>query len=438
MERPYIKNTPLPPQRGLRPRNAPVFQNTFVPKLDEPFPRMDQLMTYKRQSVTCIFFMFLFLMGCTNQPRSASSYVVPDYESQQAASREAIDSEPPLEEPVARPQENRLVRLAIIADINGSYGTDQYDSDVIRSIDMIIEDRPDIVINAGDMVAGQKPKLNYRKMWAGFHTTVTERLLEAGIPMAQVPGNHDASAYPAFAVERETYIDEWNTHKPDLDYVDDSHYPLYYAFRVNGILFIGLDATTLDPLDDEQYAWLEHQLKSNPTPYPAVIIQHVPLYPITTIKPKEILRDARLHPLYAQYGVQLIIAGHQQAYFPARLDGVTYIHSGALGGGPRPVRQNNGVDPKTLTFIDLYPRSAPYIDTRLIVNGREQPFNHNLLPTYIVFDDKILPRVDIRYEDAKYARDYLISPHMTKSQMLTLIDALKDAKGDWSKLPEWK
>ena len=383
-----------------------------------------------------VFLMILFLSGCTKHPADPAPYVVPDYESETTAATEPATDEPPLEELVARPDENRLLRLAIIADVNGSYGSDVYDSDVIRSIDMIIADHPDIVINAGDMVAGQKAKLNYRKMWVGFHTTVTDRLKEAGIPMAQVPGNHDASAYPAFANEREIYIDEWLTHKPELDYVDDTHYPLYYTFRLNGVFFVCLDATTLDPLDDEQYAWLESQLQSNPSPYPPVIVQHIPLFPITTIKPKEILKDDRLHPLYAKYGVQLVIAGHQQAYFPARLDGVTYLHSGALGGGPRPVRQNNGVDPKTLTFIDLYPRSAPYIDTQLIVNGKEQPFNHNLLPTYIVFGDKLLPRVDVRYEDAKFARDYFISPHMTKTQMLTLIDVLHNAEYDWGKIPE--
>ena len=29
-----------------------------------------------------------------------------------------------------------------------------------------------IVINAGDMVAGQRNKLNYRKMWIGFHSSL--------------------------------------------------------------------------------------------------------------------------------------------------------------------------------------------------------------------------------------------------------------------------
>ena len=350
----------------------------------------------------------------------------------------AQQDEAPLPDVTVEPKEERLLRLAVIADMNGSYGSDAYDAEVVKGIDMIIADRPDIVINAGDMVAGQKPKLDYRKMWKGFHANVTQRLLDAGILMAQVPGNHDGSAYPKYEKEREIYIDEWNQRKPALDYVDDSLYPLSYSFMLKGVFFVALDATTLDPLPDDTLAWFEGQLAKNPSKYRPVVFFHVPLYPITTIKPTEILRDDRIPPILEKYHVQLVLTGHQQAYFPAKLRGVTYVHSGALGGGPRPVRQNNGIAPKTLTFVNIYPNSEPYIDTHLIDGGKGEHFNHNLLPTYIVFGNKILPRADVSLEDAEFARDYMISPHMTKSQMDALIKALRANGGDWGKIPDWK
>lgn len=337
-----------------------------------------------------------------------------------------------------QPDETPLLRLAVISDMNGRYGSDQYDAEVVKAIDMIIEERPDIVINAGDMVAGQKNKLNYRKMWAGFHAAVTQRLADAKIPMAQIPGNHDASGYERYAKEREIYIDEWTQRKPDLPYADDSRYPLYYSFVFKDVFFVALDATTLDPLDDEQYAWLEKQLSSNPTPNRPVVFFHVPLFPITTIKPTEILRDGRLEPLFAKHRVQLVINGHQQAYFPAALNGVIYLHAGALGGGPRPVRQNDGIAPKTLTFVNLYKNHPPYIDSHLVDGAKGQHFNHNLLPTYIVFGNKILPRVDMSLENATFARDYMISPHMPKIQTETLIGALKANGGDWSRIPSFR
>lgn len=350
---------------------------------------------------------------------------------------EEVAKEPPLDDVTVEPDEKPLLRLVIVSDMNGRYGSDQYDTEVVQGIDMIIADRPDIVINAGDMVAGQKSKLDYRKMWRGFHSVVTERLKEAGILMAQVVGNHDGSAYSRYVNEREIYIDEWNQRKPELDYVDDSHYPLYYSFKLNDIFFVALDASTLEPMDDEQYVWLEQQLSNNPTSHRPVVFGHVPLFPITTIKPTEILRDSRLPDLYAKYHVQLVMTGHQQAYFPAALKGVVYVHAGALGGGPRPVRQNDGIAPKTLTFVNLYDDHSPYIDTKVINGTNGEKFNHNLLPTYIMFGNNILPRVDVSMEDAEFARDYMISPHLTKSQMLSLINALKENGGDWGKVPEW-
>ena len=121
----------------------------------------------------------------------------------------------------------------------------------------------------------------------------------------------------------------------------------------------------------------------------------------------------------------------------AALKGVVYVHAGALGGGPRPVRQNDGIAPKTLTFVNLYDDHSPYIDTKVINGSNGEKFNHNLLPTYIMFGNNILPRVDVSMDDANFARDYMISPHLTKSQMLSLIKALKENGGDWGKVPEW-
>ena len=135
----------------------------------------------------------------------------------------------------------------------------------------------------------------------------------------------------------------------------------------------------------------------------------------------------------------MFVTGHQHAYFPARLNGVIYLHTGALGGGPRPVRQNDGISPKSLTFVNLYKDHAPYIDTEVIAEDRHVgKFNHNLLPTYIVFGNQILPRIDVDLQDAEFAREYMISPHMTRSQMMMLIEALRANDGNWGKLPDWR
>lgn len=330
-----------------------------------------------------------------------------------------------------------LLRLAVIGDMNGNYGSSEYAPEITAAIDRIIAQKPDIVINVGDMVAGQRSGLNYRAMWEAFHGLVTQRLLDAGVLMAQTPGNHDASGYAPYVKEREIYIEQWSARKPALSYVDDTMYPLYYSFTLNGVLFIALDATTLEPLDDVQYAWLEAQLTQNSQKMPVVVFGHVPLFSITTIKASETLRDPRLQPLFEKYAIKLFITGHQHAYFPAHSQGISYLHAGALGGGPRPVRFNTGVAPKTLSFVSIYADQKPAYETYAMDEG-ERRIRLNRLPTYLKLPQSILARYDITEEDALFAHQHWISAHLTHSQMKMLIEAYKTFGLSYETIPEWE
>ena len=98
------------------------------------------------------------------------------------------------------------LRVAVISDLNGSYGSTRYSPRVAAAVDRIIALAPDLVISTGDMVAGQRrPVLSepeVRAMWEAFHAEVTEPLNRVGIPLVVTPGNHDASAYGGFEAER--------------------------------------------------------------------------------------------------------------------------------------------------------------------------------------------------------------------------------------------
>ena len=92
------------------------------------------------------------------------------------------------------------LRVVVISDLNGSYGSVTYEPRVTAAVRAIIAMKPDLVISTGDMVAGQRrPHLTeteVRAMWDAFHRTVTAPLEAAGIPLAVTPGNHDASNPP--------------------------------------------------------------------------------------------------------------------------------------------------------------------------------------------------------------------------------------------------
>jgi len=143
----------------------------------------------------------------------------------------------------------KALRVAVVSDLNGSYGSTRYDASVDAAVKRIVALRPDLVISTGDMVGGQrKPHLSQPEveaMWRSFHAHVSDPIAAAGIPLAATPGNHDGSAYAGFETERRIYAEQWGARKPALRYIDDAHYPFYYAFAAGDGLFISLDATTV-------------------------------------------------------------------------------------------------------------------------------------------------------------------------------------------------
>src|SRR5690606_32236391 len=100
-------------------------------------------------------------------------------------------------------RKNRPLKICVISDLNSSYGSTTYSEDVKNVIGKLGSIRPDIILCAGDMVAGQKASLteeNINEMWAGFKSTVLNPTSELGIPFGFTVGNHDAS--PSYKLDR--------------------------------------------------------------------------------------------------------------------------------------------------------------------------------------------------------------------------------------------
>lgn len=235
-----------------------------------------------------------------------------------------------------RPRPSTL-RVAVLSDMNGRYGSLHYGEAVHRAVERVVELRPDLVLSTGDMVAGQRAGLQYERMWASFHAAVSDVLAEAGIPFAVTPGNHDASGYPAYAHERAIYVEQWLPRRPPLDFQCDEHFPLRYSFVKGPALFIALDATTTGPLDDAQMAWLERELIRGAHHPVKIVFGHVPLYPFAEGKQNEHLGDPALESLLVRHGVWLFLSGHHHAYYPGRRGPLRLVSTACLGGGARPL-----------------------------------------------------------------------------------------------------
>ena len=225
--------------------------------------------------------------------------------------------------------------VAVVSDMNGGYGSTSYTREVRRTVDWLTEDlEPDLVVSTGDHVAGQKRGLDYASMWDAFHETVTEPLKEAGIPFAPTPGNHDASAAPRYRRERQRFRREWRARRPSVEFVDQAHFPLRYAFEVGPALFVSIDATMPGRLPDRQFRWLEGVLSESDHRV-KIVYGHLPLVPFAEGRESEILGSRRLEQLLRAEEVDMMLSGHHHAYYPGRRGSLRLVGMACLGGGAR-------------------------------------------------------------------------------------------------------
>jgi len=290
------------------------------------------------------------------------------------------------------------LRVVVISDLNGSYGSTRYETAVDTAMTRILELKPDLVISTGDMVAGQRrPHLSRKEiepMWQAFHTHVSEPLASAGIPFAVTPGNHDGSAYRGFALERAIYAEQWMPRKPGLRFLDDVGYPYYYAFVMGDVLFISLDATVVGHLPTSQMDWLRGVLDKYGQVYRRrVVYSHVPLWPFAQGREREFIGDPELQAVLEAADVDLYLSGHHHAFYPGAMKGIAFVSQSCLGAGPRRLLGTKEWSSRSFTLIEI---TDDDLNIAAIAAPRfESAIDWNILPASIRSPAAELKRADL-------------------------------------------
>jgi hypothetical protein len=230
-------------------------------------------------------------------------------------------------------------RIAVISDINGRYGSTDYHPRLANAISRIIELKPNLVISTGDMVAGQRPspkltRAELDEMWQRFHQDIRTPLEEAGIPVLMTPGNHDASGYPGYELERDTYTDYHLNHPPTIRPLPGGNFPYHFATAYAGMLLVSLDATRIGALEPAQLNWLSRTLQRERNG-PTILFGHLPLQAVSQGRENDIITDPELEALLVSTGISAYLSGHHHAWYPGlRLD-TPMLSMGNLGGNQR-------------------------------------------------------------------------------------------------------
>ncbi len=301
-----------------------------------------------RASFRLVIALCFFLLSCSN-----SEFRVEVIPTEQPLS--PVDPTPT--DPKEEAPGHKTWNVAVISDLNRSYGSTSYTSHLDRAISHIRSEAVDLVLSTGDMVAGQKSGLDYQAMWSLFHSHVTKPLENSKIPLLPSPGNHDASSGSSFQKERTLYVQTFNNYLVErfnsqknqekriyfLDEIEQN-YPLNYAVKMGPAVFIALDATAVGPLINDQIGWLEEVLNKT-SEYPIkIVFGHVPLYPFAFDKASEYLArgtassgyGARMEDLLERHQVTYYFSGHHHVFYPGHRNGkVRYISVPLLGSGKR-------------------------------------------------------------------------------------------------------
>ena len=69
---------------------------------------------------------------------------------------------------------NKGLKICVISDLNSSYGSTNYADEVKSVIGKLNEIKPDLILCAGDMVAGQKTSLTENPQADGFEDSIAD------------------------------------------------------------------------------------------------------------------------------------------------------------------------------------------------------------------------------------------------------------------------
>ena len=293
-------------------------------------------------------------------------------------------------------------KIVIISDINGSYGSTEYNSRVSNAVEAIIKLEPDLVISAGDMVAGQKQPLldqeHLDRMWASFNRVVTDPLAEAGIDFIVTPGNHDGSGFREFELEQKKFQAQWNDRRPGLSLLEGSNWPRRYALWLDKVLIITIDGTRPGRLQDADKELLRNILeREGGKAQSIIVVSHLPMWPFAQGREKEIINDPALADLLSKYGVDFFVSGHHHVYYPGVDDSsVVHLGVGPLGGNARRIVGRSGREPFSLAVLELC-ESGYWISSRE-APGFVEEIPLTSLPASINGQRGSLTRIDLSEE----------------------------------------
>ncbi|MBQ8037034.1 MAG: metallophosphoesterase [Proteobacteria bacterium] len=272
------------------------------------------------------------------------------------------------------------LRIAVISDINGSYGTIGYSPLVHAAVNDIISRGYDFVVSPGDLIAGQRHGVDYDSMWRAFHYEIGDVFFDNNLEFIFAPGNHDASAYAGHEDARDAYARAFENRRPKAPLLPGSHFPFYYGVMIRGVRVIALDITRPVRDNDPQVDWLAETLASPEKTRLTLVLGHFPLSPVHFTHIWDIAGSRRLMSILSETPDLIYISGHNHVYYPGHIGEIRTIAAPALGAGARSLMGAPAVSGYVQIIV---PPQAPARVTALVAPDFKRMVNRAALPEVV-------------------------------------------------------
>jgi hypothetical protein len=154
-------------------------------------------------------------------------------------------------------------------------------------------------------------------------------------------------------LERAQFQAHWGQRHPGLELLPGSEWPWRYAARLDRLLLLTFYGTMPGRLPDSERRFVGDMLSQYASDADAILVfSHLPMWPFTRGREREILDDPGLLDLLHRHGVDVYASGHHHAFFAGRDDqGLLHLSVGALGGNVRPLVGADGKQAHSYTVL---------------------------------------------------------------------------------------
>lgn len=205
------------------------------------------------------------------------------------------------------PNKPDSVRFAAFGDM-GTGGKEQYETgkemDIVHGIFKF-----DFVVMLGDNIYGGKTPQDFKRKFEDVYRP----LLDQGVKFYASLGNHDDP--------NERFYKPFNMNGKR-----------YYKIADKGVELYALDSTYMDPV---QLQWLARELSASTARWKMCFFHH-PLYSDARFHGADTDLRSQLEPMFQQYGVSVVLSGHEHVYERVKPHGGIYYFVSGSGGQLRP------------------------------------------------------------------------------------------------------